>query len=755
MIKIDLCFRLSEAEGALSSTENLKCNLEDVVKEFGDQACFSLQLLGKIYARTEQLSKSFEANRKALQLCPFLWNSFTELCNKGDKPDPQQIFQVPADTLYSSTPHIPNIANSTDKSIDLNNVQSACVTPMDYSTPIMNPATPTVNCPPTNRIMTPEDSPFSVGLNISCISGITNLQAVSKQLHFNRLNSTGTSSPATPSFGFLPLESPQLSYVQTPVQSAALTEANDQKSSKKQTLSSLRSQMGLLISRKDSPVTVSKPPVFSQSGNVSNTTPQSTVPTSNIHSAQVRRSSRLFTNNYSVKENNKSPNRNKFATPKSPRKPKQRLTKTNLGKTNYEITEKTVDKEKIETITSDQKVILNNSINSAQTSVQQLCMLQKQSIEGLMILLRQLGRAYLSLTQFQCQKAIDVLLKVPRHHFNTGWVLTTLGMAYMELTDYESAIKYFEMSHELEPFRLDQMDMYSTALWHLQKEVVLSSLAQDLMAQNKTSPVSLLVAGNCFSLHKEHDTAIKFFERAVQVDPKYVYAYTLLGHELVNTEELDKAMSCFRNAIRLNSRHYNAWFGIGTIYSKQERFQLAEIHYKRAFLINRQSSVLMCHIGVVQHALGKTDKALQTLNQAIELNPKNPLSKFHRGSIYFSIGRNQEALKELEELKEMAPKESLVYYLIGKVHKKMGNVHLALMHFSWATDLDPKGANNQIKEAFDPNTSGNTEEDGNTSNDANITPEEQALEQIRLRNVHMRLFSDEPEPELSDVEVSY
>ena len=31
----------------------------------------------------------------------------------------------------------------------------------------------------------------------------------------------------------------------------------------------------------------------------------------------------------------------------------------------------------------------------------------------------------------------------------------------------------------------------------------------------------------------------------------------------------------------------------------------------------------------------------------------------------------------------------------------MGQTHLALMNFSWAMDLDPKGANNQIKEAID------------------------------------------------------
>ena len=32
----------------------------------------------------------------------------------------------------------------------------------------------------------------------------------------------------------------------------------------------------------------------------------------------------------------------------------------------------------------------------------------------------------------------------------------------------------------------------------------------------------------------------------------------------------------------------------------------------------------------------------------------------------------------------------------------MGNTHMALMHFSWAMDLDPKGANSQIKDALDP-----------------------------------------------------
>jgi len=110
----------------------------------------------------------------------------------------------------------------------------------------------------------------------------------------------------------------------------------------------------------------------------------------------------------------------------------------------------------------------------------------------------------------------------------------------------------------------------------------------------------------------------------------------------------------------------------------------------------------MCHVAVVQHATNNTPAAIETLTSALKISPKNALCKFQRASILHSCDRNQEALEELLELKEIVPKESPVYFLIGKVHNKLNNTHLALMHYSWAMDLDPKGANSQVKDALDP-----------------------------------------------------
>jgi anaphase-promoting complex subunit 3 len=50
--------------------------------------------------------------------------------------------------------------------------------------------------------------------------------------------------------------------------------------------------------------------------------------------------------------------------------------------------------------------------------------------------------------------------------------------------------------------------------------------------------------GNCFSKQKEHDQALKFFQRAIQLAPTMAYAHALCGHEYVIVEDFDKAVRC-------------------------------------------------------------------------------------------------------------------------------------------------------------------------------------------------------------------
>jgi len=442
-----------------------------------------------------------------------------------------------------------------------------------------------------------------------------------------------------------------------------------------------------------------KQSVLGQSGNV--ITPQNSLPT--------RRSSRLFGSTQSVKENSKGLNKNRISTKSPSRKPKQRLPRGEKQLSELEKNEK--NKPGLENIINSEKLLESDTkpekpkpaVRSVLVNLSvEATKLQKSSAVGLMSLLRSLGLVLLEATRYNSREAVRLLDDIPEHHAESSWALAVRGKCHFELSEYKEAVQLFKVLREKDPFRLEMMEYYSTALWHLQDDIELSALAQDLTERNRLDAVSWCAAGNCFSHQKEHETAIRFFQRAVQVKPRFAYAYTLLGHEYVIVEELEKALGAFRTALRIDSRHYNAWYGIGLTYFKQERFQLAEFYYKKALAINPYSPILMCHVAVVQHSLQKTERALNTLNTAIIIAPKNALCKFERASILHSSERYVDALKELNDLKDIVPKESPVYFLLGKVHKKLGNTHLALMHFSWAMDLDPKGANSQIKDALDP-----------------------------------------------------
>ncbi|KAL0992720.1 hypothetical protein UPYG_G00097350 [Umbra pygmaea] len=704
--------KLAEGEQILTGgVLNKQKSQEDIVSEFGDSACFTLSLLGQIYCKTDRLAKGSECYQKSLSLNPFLWCPFEALCQIGERPDPEQIFRLTALQCFNSgsgaPPQLPvSPAHTPSHNMPQRPVDTVLMeTPQDtlelnrLNLESSNSKYSSLNTDSTmSYIDSSVISPDAVGPLGTGVSLLTKQVQNKPKSGRSLLGGPASLSPLTPSFGILPLEpSPgDPTYLQNYTHSGSGMEPPTVGVPPKKSVARI-SQAGTKS-------------VFAQSGNSREVIPvpfnhtQTTAPPQTSATPQVlsptmaappnvqpRRSSRLFTSASSTAKENSKKLKMKFPTKIPNRKTKSKTGKGGITPSNLN---ESIDILKLDSSLMEGK----GSMGSPHF---QAFSLQKAAADGLMALMRDIGRGFLALCSYNCKEAISILSQLPSQHYNTGWVLGQVGRAHFELAEYMQAERIFSEVRRIESYRVEGMEIYSTTLWHLQKDVALSALSKDLTDMDKNSPEAWCVAGNCFSLQREHDIAIKFFQRAIQVEPGFAYAYTLLGHEFVLTEELEKALACFRNAIRVNTRHYNAWYGLGMIYYKQEKFNLAEIHFKKALSINPQSSVLLCHIGVVQHALKKSEHALETLNRAINIDPKNPLCKFHRASILFANEKYKAALQELEELKQIVPKESLVYFLIGKVYKKLGQTHLALMNFSWAMDLDPKGANNQIKEAID------------------------------------------------------
>lgn len=307
-------------------------------------------------------------------------------------------------------------------------------------------------------------------------------------------------------------------------------------------------------------------------------------------------------------------------------------------------------------------------------------------------LMRMFAHATRAMALYDCRACLEELEKLPTAHQRSAWVMAMVGKAHYELGEYAAAERAFEAVRNLDPYRLWDMEVFSTLLWHLQRNVKLSFLAQELVATDPRSPQAWIAVGNCFSLQKERSQALTCFRRAAQLDPNCAYAYTLSGHESID-EDLDKAINFFQSALRADPRHYNAWYGLGTCYMRMSKLRLADYHYRKAAQIHPQNAVLLGCVGMVTERMNDQEGALRLFDQAVRLSPDNALVRYRRAKILIALKRYTEAVADLEYLRDSSPEESNVIFQLAKVYRLLGDEVKSAQLLAVARDVSPKSVN--------------------------------------------------------------
>lgn len=337
---------------------------------------------------------------------------------------------------------------------------------------------------------------------------------------------------------------------------------------------------------------------------------------------------------------------------------------------------------------------------SNNTSFQSLNLKDTSGENYLMNLYLLFARAFKASCAYDCFKAIRLLDSLPENQKQTPWVLGKLGRLHFEIVNYEESLKYFTKLREIDRTRIEDMEYFSTLLWHLRDESQLNFLARELLSIDQHAPQTWVAMGNSCSLRKDPDLAISCFQRATELDSKYAYAYTLQGHEHVSNDAFENALQSFRGALLIDERHYNALYGMGMVYLKIGDFHKAEYHFRKALETNPVNCILICCLGMVLEKMNKKEQALKQYVFANKLQPLSALALFKKAQLLFSMEDFDNAIVDFEKLVNIAPDEASVHFLLGQLYKISGKRFEAIREFTIALNLDPKGAH-LVKEAME------------------------------------------------------
>ena len=69
----------------------------------------------------------------------------------------------------------------------------------------------------------------------------------------------------------------------------------------------------------------------------------------------------------------------------------------------------------------------------------------------------------------------------------------------------------------------------------------------------QTVTITLNFVGNYYGLRGQHEKAVLYFQRALKLNPNYLSAWTLMGHEYVEIKNTSAAIQAYRQAIGMSN----------------------------------------------------------------------------------------------------------------------------------------------------------------------------------------------------------
>ncbi|CAE6467973.1 unnamed protein product [Rhizoctonia solani] len=285
--------------------------------------------------------------------------------------------------------------------------------------------------------------------------------------------------------------------------------------------------------------------------------------------------------------------------------------------------------------------------------------------------------------------ALDLLDRVRATFPKSLYLQALRAQIFYHLRDFDEAEQIFEHVLTEDPYRVDEIDVYSNILYVMKKRARLSDIAHKFVKVAKDRPEVCCLVGNYHSLRSHHEPAIRYFQRAVLLDRTYLAAWTLMGHEFVELKNSQAAIEAYRRAIDVNRKDYRAWYGLGQTYEMIDMPHYALHYFQRATALRPYDIRMWQALASCYQTIQKYKDAIQCYRRAlfgVDQLSREAAGLVHKlAQLYTQINDHEQAAKCHSRVVEIAihshPDVPVVEYAKSAMH-------CALWEISMGGDLE-------------------------------------------------------------------
>ena len=229
------------------------------------------------------------------------------------------------------------------------------------------------------------------------------------------------------------------------------------------------------------------------------------------------------------------------------------------------------------------------------------------------------------------------------------------------------------------------------------------SLCKKLIEENSKVEFLYNLLGLILVAQNKTQTAIEYYNKAIEINPNFAMAYNNLGLLYANDKsDYTKAEEYYKKSIFLDPKTFEAHNNLGSLYNNISNFNEAINSYKNALKINPKISLVHHNIGNVYIALGNFTEAKKHYIESTRLNPKD--SNSHRS--LSRLIRYTDKEKHFSELKNIyrefndneIENKSNIAFALGKAYEDTKDFEKSFFYYNEANTIYRKKINFSISD---------------------------------------------------------
>ncbi len=195
-------------------------------------------------------------------------------------------------------------------------------------------------------------------------------------------------------------------------------------------------------------------------------------------------------------------------------------------------------------------------------------------------------------------------------------------------------------------------DEYIKRLHDIPENSIRSGAYLKSLTRTESMAVAFFMLGNYV---ENPDTKIKYYTKAVQLNPMHSRVLYNRGTILYRKGRFDRALSDFDRVIVLEPNHYSAYNNRGNAWLEKGNFNRALADYNKTIELNPGHSRAYNNRGTIWYKKRKLDKALADYNKAIQSDPGYSGAYNNRGNVWYEKGHLKKALADYNKAIKLNP----------------------------------------------------------------------------------------------------